>query len=130
MPDPLVPEKPVALQFDIADKANAFLIGRESLPLNDIEPRLSGDCSWPTTSWAIRGRRRLFERLRQKEGLSYGVGTSSSSPTRSRPTAARRLRDLAPENLERCARGFAEEFASALKDGFTDAEVKHGQGRR
>ncbi len=74
VPDPLVPKKPYALKFDIADKANAFLIGREALPLNDLSPDypamlvanfILGDS--PTS--------RLWERLRQKDGLSYGVGS-------------------------------------------------------
>jgi len=34
---------------------------------------------------------------------------------------------FAPENLDKVRRGFAEEMAHALKDGFTDTEVKNAK---
>jgi zinc protease len=123
VPDPPVAKKPFALKFDVTDKANAFLIGREALPLNDLSPDypamlvanfILGDS--PTS--------RLWERLRQKDGLSYGVGSQfapSSFEANSRFVV---YAIFAPENLERVRRGLAEEMAAALKDGFTDAEVK------
>ena len=70
-----MPNKPETLKLDVADKANSFIVGREALPLNDMSDDypaflvanyLLGDS--PTS--------RLWERLRQKEGLSYGTGTS------------------------------------------------------
>ena len=74
VPDPLVPNKTFAEKFDLADKANAFLIGRMALPLNDSSP------DFPAMLLAnyVFGESpssRLFERLRQKDGLSYGVGS-------------------------------------------------------
>jgi len=122
VPEPLVPNRPAALKLDVADKANSFLVGREALPLNDTSPDypaflvanyLLGDS--PTS--------RLWERLRQKEGLSYGAGTSfrvSSFEPNSSLTA---YAIFAPQNLAKVRAGFAEEFAAALKSGFTDAEV-------
>ena len=126
VPEPLVPNKPAALKLDVADKANSFLVGREALPLNDTSPDypaflvanyLLGDS--PTS--------RLWERLRQKEGLSYGAGTSfrvSSFEPNSSLTA---YAIFAPQNLAKVRAGFAEEFAAALKSGFTDAEVSQAK---
>ena len=126
VPEPFVPNKSGMLKFDAPDKANAFLIGRESLPLNDANPDyaaliaanyLLGDS--PSS--------RLWERLRQKDGLSYGVGTFF----RANPFEANSTLTLyaifAPENFERVRTGFADEMAKALKDGFTDAEVTHAK---
>jgi zinc protease len=122
VPDPLVPKKPYALRFDLADKANAFLIGREAMALNDLSPDypallvanfILGDS--PTS--------RLWERLRQKDGLSYGVGSFYQPSSFEDNSRFGVYAIFAPENLDRVRRAFAEEMAAALKDGFTDAEV-------
>jgi zinc protease len=126
VPDPLLPKTPVVRRFEIADKANAFLIGRESMPLND----LSADYPALLVANHVLGdseSSRLFERLRQKEGLSYGVASifqPNSFEANSRLTV---YAIFAPENLDKVRRGFAEEFAGALKDGFTDVEVRNAK---
>jgi zinc protease len=126
VPDPLVPAKPDVLKFTVSDKANAFLIGREALPLNDLDP------DYPALLVAnyVRGdssTTRLFERLRQKDGLSYGAG-SVFRPNPFEPNSAMILYAIfAPENYEKVRAGIAEEIARALKDGFTEAEVAHAK---
>ncbi len=126
VPDPFVAKKPYALKFDLADKANAFLIGREPMPLNDVSPDypamlvanfILGDS--PTS--------RLWERVRQKDGLSYGVG-SQFAPNSFEPNSRFVVYAIfAPENLDRVRRAMAEEMALALKNGFTDGEVANAK---
>jgi zinc protease len=123
VPDPLVDKKPYSLTFELSDKANAFLIGRLAMPLNDLSP------DYPAMLVAnhILGdapQSRLFERLRQKDGLSYGVGSFFQPNSFEANSRFGVYAIFAPENLERVRRGFAEEMALALKDGFTDSEVK------
>jgi zinc protease len=126
VPDPLVPKKAAALKFELADKANAFLIGSEALPLNDMSPDypamlvanyVLGDSS---TS-------RLWERLRQKDGLSYGAGSFLRPNSFEANSRFGLYAIFAPENLDKVRKGFAEEMASSLKDGFTDVEVKNAK---
>jgi zinc protease len=126
VPDPLVPAKPDVLKFTVSDKANAFLIGREALPLNDVDPDypallvanyLLGDS--PTS--------RLWERLRQKDGLSYGVGSYFRPNPFEANSALILYAIFAPENYDKVRAGFAEEISRALKDGFTEAEVAHAK---
>ena len=126
VPDPLVPRKSYVLKFELADKANAFLIGRGALPLNDLSPDypamlvanlILGDS--PTS--------RLWERLRQKDGLSYGVGSQFQPNSFEANSRFVLYAIFAPENLDKVRRGFTEEMASALKDGFTDTEVKNAK---
>jgi len=126
VPEPLVPNQPATLKLAIADKANAFLVGRAALPLNDRSPDypaflvanyLLGDS--PTS--------RLWERLRQKDGLSYGAGSVFRANPFEPNSPLTTYAIFAPENLERVRAGFAEELAAALKDGFTDAEVSHAR---
>jgi len=126
VPDPLVPNKAFAEKFDVADKANAFLIGRMALPLNDTSP------DFPAMLLAnyIFGESpssRLFERLRQKDGLSYGVGSVLGVGSFEPNSLFRVYAIFAPENLARVRADFAEEFVTALAAGFTDAEVQTGK---
>jgi len=122
VPNPLRPNKPAALQFELADKANAFLIGKMAIPVNDMSP------DYPALLVAnfILGESsssRLLSRLRQKDGLSYGAG-GYFEPSQYEANSALGLYAIfAPENLARVRAGFAEELARANKDGFTDAEV-------
>ena len=70
---------------------------------------------------------RLWERLRQKDGLSYGVG-SFFRPNPFEPNSTMTLYAIfAPENLDRVRTGFADEVGKALKDGFTDTEIAHAK---
>ena len=78
---------------------------------------------------------RLATRIRQKEGLSYGVGSqfSASSLDESGTFFANAI--YAPENADKLEAAFKDELAKLLKDGFTAEEVtaaKTGllQGRR
>ena len=126
VPDPYVAKKPYALKFELADKANAFLIGREAFPLNDLSPdypamlvanHILGDS--PTS--------RLWERLRQKDGLSYGVGSFYQPNSFEANSRFGVYAIFAPENLDKVRRGFTEEMDGALKNGFTDSEVKNAR---
>jgi zinc protease len=69
------------------------------------------------------GSARLWKRIREKEGLSYGVfgwiQTSSFEPNT--PLMIEAI--FAPENRERLATALAEELARAVRDGFTETEV-------
>jgi zinc protease len=126
VPTPLVPNKPGDLKFETPDKANAFLLGREAFALNDTNP------DYPALLLAdyLFGQSpssRVWERLRQKEGLSYGAGSflrvGSFEPNSSLGVYA----IFAPQNLDKVRQGYAEEMQKALASGFTDVEVKNGK---
>ncbi len=66
---------------------------------------------------------RLAVRIRQKEGLSYGVGSqlpSAPSTPRAASPSSRSTRRRTPQKLEKALR---EEIARALEGGFTEQEV-------
>ncbi len=73
------------------------------------------------------GSSRIYERLRQKDGLSYSAGTFFQPAAQDDNSAIGLYAIFAPENLARVRTGFAEEFDRALKDGFTDAEVANAR---
>ena len=122
VPEPFRPNEAAALKLELVDKANAFLIGRERLRFNDSSP------DYPALLVVSHilgesGSSRIYERLRQKDGLSYGAGTFFQPAALDDNSAIGLYAIFAPENLARVRTGFAEEFDRALKDGFTDPEV-------
>jgi len=123
VPDPFRPNVPAALKLDVADKANAFMLGVTRMPLDDMSPDypallvanfILGDSS----------SARVPERLRQKDGLSYGAGTFFQPSALDKNSAIGMYAIFAPENLARVRSGFSEEIERAVKDGFTDKEVQ------
>jgi len=126
VPEPRVPNKAAAAKLELSDKANAFLIGRIALPMNDT----SADFPAMLLANYVFGESpssRLFERLRQKDGLSYGVGSILGASSFEENSPLRIYAIFAPENLARVRADFAEELARAGTGGFTDAEVQAGK---
>jgi len=66
---------------------------------------------------------RLWLRIREKEGFSYGVGSALIASARS-PFAQFMVQATAvPQNILKVEDAFKDEIAKMLKDGFTDTEV-------
>ena len=114
---------PMNQSFTTPDKPNAFFVAGFNLRLRDDH------ADYPALligNYILGGgflNSRLATRLRQKEGLSYGVGsglTVSSLDEYGRFTATA---IYAPENVEKLEAAFKEEIERMLKDGFTAEEV-------
>lgn len=122
VPDPYRTNEPAALRFETPDKSNAIIIGDYDVRLRDT------DADYPAALVVDRllggsSESRLFLRLRVKDGLSYGVG-SFMSPGQIDDRGTWGFYAIFPPNqLQSVQQGFADEFARALKDGFTDEEV-------
>jgi len=67
---------------------------------------------------------RLAVRIRQKEGLSYGVGSQLQASPLDKNGIFVTFAIYAPQNVAKLEAAFKEEIARMLKDGFTDDEVK------
>ena len=117
-----------ARQLETPDKANAVVLARSNLALNDT------DADYPALvvanhvlgSSALASR--LGDRLRQKEGLSYGVSSSlsaDSSPDGKDNAGSLSIQAIAaPQNVARLQTGLREELVRLVKDGITAAELK------
>ncbi len=110
--------------FPAPDKANAFFVAGFNLKIRDDNP------DYPSLllgNYMLGGgflNSRLAARIRQKDGLSYGVGsgiTISALDEYGRFTANA---IYAPPNVEKLEAAFKEEIARMLKDGFTAEEVE------
>ncbi len=120
---PLVAVQPTQLTLPVADKPNAVLLARLALPIDDSDPDypalLVGNELIGSGSSS-----RLWQRIREKEGLSYGVGSAIDWATRDRNSTWRASAIFAPQNRAKVEAGFREEIARALKDGFDAKEVE------
>jgi zinc protease len=132
--DPKVPFTRVASEYhDIAavdrkvetpDKENAVFIARENIDMRD------DDADYPAlyvADYILGGGSgfdsRLAARIRQKEGLSYGVGSELAVGALDRDGAWSAYAIAAPQNVAKVESAFKEEIARAVKDGFTQKEL-------
>ena len=122
--------RPVAARrerFETPDKANGMLLARTNLSLNDRDPE------YPALMVADQilgggGQSRLLDRIREKEGLSYGVFSSLDSDS------SREGRDdagvlfiqaiAAPQNLDKVEAAMREEYARWIRDGISATELR------
>lgn len=115
---------PANQTFQAPDKANAFFVAGFLFDMRDD----NADYAAVTLGHYMLGggflSSRLAARIRQKEGLSYGVGSGifvSAFDHYGRFTATA---IYAPQNVEKLEAAFKEEIARMLKDGFTAEEVE------
>jgi zinc protease len=66
---------------------------------------------------------RLADRIRQKEGLSYGVGSQFNADPLDASANWIAYAMYNPANLEKLEKAFREELEKALKDGFAAEEL-------
>jgi zinc protease len=117
--------KPARIVLDTPDKENAIIRARLDFPLRDDDP----DAPALTLANDIFGggaglSNRLIERLRQKDGLSYGAGTGLAVGSRNRVATWGLGAIVAPQNAARAEQAIREELERARRDGFTAKEVE------
>ena len=72
---------------------------------------------------------RLAVRIRQKEGLSYGIGSQFAASPLDKSGSFVAFAIYAPQNVAKLEKAFREEIDRVLKDGFTAQEVDRGEER-
>jgi zinc protease len=122
-PEPYRDIKPAQMQADTPDKANAFYIASSLLKLQDTDPDFT---ALSLANFMLGGSEtsRLWMRIREKDGLSYNVRTRLNVSSFEQSGSWSVYAIFAPENRQRVEAGIREEFERALKDGFTETEVK------
>jgi zinc protease len=106
-----------------AEKANAIAVGELPLKLGDNDPDYPALVAATHVLGGGGFDSRLLVRLRQKEGVSYSVG-SGLQASAFEPAGALELYAIyAPQNRSKVETGFSEELARFVKDGITAAEL-------
>ncbi|MFZ2906549.1 MAG: pitrilysin family protein [Cyclobacteriaceae bacterium] len=105
------------------DKANAFFVAGYNFEMRDDHP------DYPALvlgNYMLGGgflNSRLAVRIRQKDGLSYGVGSQFNAGSLDNVGTFFAFAIYAPENLEKLEAAFKEEIQKVITDGFTAEEI-------
>ncbi len=111
------------VDIETPDKANAMMIASANLELTDTHP------DYPAlvlANYILGGgflNSRLATRIRQEEGLSYGVGSQFQAHPIDEKGQLIAFAIFAPENGNKVVSAFREELEKVIADGFTDDEV-------
>lgn len=118
----------VDVRLETPDKPNAVLLARSNLSFKVT------DADYPALLVANRIfgggalKSRLGDRIRQKDGLSYGVGSSVRADDSREGTDDNGSFNLqaiaAPANMDKVKTAIREELARLIADGVTEAEVR------
>ncbi|MFC5578699.1 M16 family metallopeptidase [Lysobacter niabensis] len=115
-------------RMETPDKANAVVSARSNLPLNDTDPDYAALMVANHVLGSSTLASRLGKRLRETEGLTYGVSSSLSadaSPDGKDDAGSLNIQAIAaPQNVERLVAGLREEVAKLVHGGITAAELK------
>jgi zinc protease len=110
------------LKIETPDKQNSLWVAGMNVKMSDDDP------DYPAMLIANyifggSGGSRLFKRIRDKEGLSYGISSSFAPPQKDDGATFTVFAISAPQNAPKVEASFQDELARTLKDGFTADEV-------
>ncbi len=118
-----IPVKTINESIETPDKANAFFVASYNFEMRDDNP------DYPALvlgNYMLGGgflNSRLATRIRQKEGLSYGVGSQFNAGSLDPVGSFFAYAIYAPENVEKLEAAFKEEINKVVTDGFTAEEI-------
>jgi zinc protease len=110
-------------KLETPDKQNAVFMAGSTVKIDDDDP----DYPALTMGGMVLGgsaNSRLFERIRVKDGLSYGANAAFHVPTKDEGAAFYARAIAAPQNVPKVEAAFNEEVARILKDGVTAEELE------
>jgi len=115
--------EPVNRTFETPDKTNATFMAAINIPVRD------DDADYPAlvmANFMFGGgflNSRLATRLRQKDGLSYGVNSQLQVSSLDREGVFGAQAIYAPQNAAKLEAAFKEELTRVLRDGFSQEEL-------
>jgi zinc protease len=117
-------QKPATVDrmIETPDKANSVFSAGIAMALNEDDP------DFPALVLANQMfggdlKSRLFHRIRELDGLSYGVGSGFGAGVKSKYARIFVQAICAPQNVLKVEADFKDEVAKLLKNGFQDEEV-------
>lgn len=112
------------INIETPDKANAMFLAGCNLEVRDDDPDYP---AMVLANYILGGgflNSRLATRIRQKEGLSYGVGSQFYAEPLDKSGGFMAYAIYAPENRDKLVEAFKDEINKLVKDGFTEQEIK------
>lgn len=124
VPEPFTRTDSTLTSIETPDKANALFVAVQAVQLADGDP----DYAAMSLATEILGggflKSRIADRLRQKDGLSYGAGSQVSVSTGDSSATLLTYAIYAPQNLDRLQLGFREELDRFVSGGVTAEELE------
>ncbi|HEY2974609.1 MAG TPA: insulinase family protein [Pyrinomonadaceae bacterium] len=114
---------PATKSFNTPDKENAVFLAGTNIELNDEDPQYP---ALVLGNYMLGGgflNSRLATRVRQKEGLSYGISSTLTALPIDKAGSFGAMAISAPQNESKVEKAFREEVSRAVSDGFTAEEV-------
>jgi len=111
-------------QIETPDKANAAWFGGINLPVRDDQPEYA---SLALANYILGSgflNSRLAVRIRQKDGLSYGVASGFQAQALDSVAVLQTMAIYNPENVAKLETAFGEEIGRWVKDGVTADELE------
>ena len=117
---------PADQTINTPDKEMAFVIVGSSIPLRDDDPMYP---ALTMLNYLLGGsaNSRLFDRLRQKDGLSYGAGSRIFAHPIDASGHFMAWAICAPQNLDKSLAAIQEEIRKLVKDGVSDKELEEAK---
>ncbi len=114
-----------AVEKDILtpDKKNAVMLGMMTFPFKDDEPDFA---ALQVADFIFGGgflNSRLATRIRQKDGISYAVGSFFQPGTQDNKSVFGAYGILNPENITKLMTAYKEELNKLVNDGITQEEL-------
>lgn len=115
--------KNINTEVKTPDKANAVFMVRQELKMSDTHPDYA---ALHVGNYLLGGgflNSRLATRIRQKEGLSYGVGSFLGADGKDPIATFGAQAIYNPTNKEKLEKAFFEEIQKVIDEGFTQEEL-------
>ena len=114
---------PIDKKVETPDKQNAVFVAGETLKMSDEDPDYAAVVMANYMFGGGALGTRLSRRIRDKEGLSYGVYSQFGAPPKDDGGSFSAFAISAPQNTPKVEASFRDELAKTIKDGFTADEV-------
>jgi len=108
------------------DKQNAAMTATMALPLNDRDPDYAA-LMLANHLFGSGGDSRLWNRIREKEGLSYNVYSAVQWNPIEANSQWSASAIFAPQNRDKVEKAFKEELQRSLAEGFNQTELDAGR---
>lgn len=121
--DPYVKNSTENVNLETPDKSNAMFFAGMNLPINDEHEDYA---AMMIGNYMLGGgflNSRLATRIRQQDGLSYGVGSWFYGSSQDDGGGFGAYAIYAPENRDKVEQAFKEEIERVVKEGFTQEEL-------
>jgi zinc protease len=119
----VIPVQTINESIETPDKPNAFFVASYNFEMRDDNPDYG---ALVLGNYMLGGgflNSRLAVRIRQKDGLSYGVGSQFSAGSLDAIGSFFAFAIYAPENVTKLETAFKEEIQKVITEGFTAEEI-------